>query len=313
MTTIDFNKALADAKSASFEAMPNGDYNIEVVTAESVISSTGRPMLKCKFKVIDGPYTNRPVMTNIVLVIDNPNALSMFFRNMKAFGLDEAFFTQMGQMGSLEPVAGALLGRRAQVTLGTRQWQGEDRNEVTAYKKYTGAPGTMAGPGMPGMPGMPSPAGPTAPGPIANTPQQVMPQVAQNFNPATQPANPQAPQMPTPAPAAPTAQMTPQAAQPAPAPVPPPAAQPAVQAPVAPESMPDWLPAQAQANADQVNQQDPGSTAAQVSQQVADQVATPPVIPTAADTAPPAYAQPPVTQYVDSNAQSMPTPPAPPI
>lgn len=276
MTTIDFNKALADAKSASFEALPNGDYNIEVTGADAVTASTGRPMIKCKMKVVDGPYQNRPVMTQFVLVIDNPNALSMFFRNMKAFGLDEAFFAQMGQMGSLEPVAGALAGRRAQVTLGTRQWQGEDRNEVTAIKKYTGAPGTMTGPSAPGMPPM---GGPVSPGAFPGTPQM----------PPQAPA-PQAP----PAPAVPAVQAPPQATAQPQAPVAPPAVPQVVQAPVAPEPAPEWMPTPAET-----------------------QAATPPQVPTAAETAPPTYAQPPtdqpVTQYVDSNAQSMPTPPAPPI
>lgn len=304
MTTIDFNKALADAKSASFEALPKGDYNIEVASAEAVTASTGRPMIKCKMKVIDGPYQNRPVMTQFVLVIDNPNALSMFFRNMKAFGLDEAFFAQMGQMGSLEPVAGALSGRRAQVTLGTRLWNGEDRNEVTNIKKYTGAPGTATGPSAPGMPGMPPMGGP---GPIANIPSQVMQQA------------PQAPQVP----AVPAVQAPPQAPVQPQAPVAPPAAPQAVQAPVAPTSVAQH----AAQSAQEIRQADPGSTAADVAQLVAaqtanapaptpeeTQAATPPQVPTAAETAPPTYAQPEQPQqYVDSNAQAMPTPPAPPI
>lgn len=305
MTTIDFSKALADAKSASFEAMPNGDYNIEVVKAEAVTASTGRPMIKCKMKVIDGGFQNRPVMTQFVLVVDNPNALAMFFRNMKAFGLDENFFAQMGAGGQLDPVAGALVGRRAQVTLGTRKWQGEDRNEVTGIKPYTGAPGTITG-----VPG--------ATGPIAGIPAQVMQQATQNFNPATQMPNQQMPpQMPpqaSPMMSAPAAQMPPQPAQVATPPVAPPVAQ--VQAQQAVEV------------AQQIAQADPGSTAATVSDLIAQQAAESAAlierqqnhIPTAADTAPPAYApqapvtEPqPVTQYVDSSAQTMPALPAPPI
>lgn len=298
MTTIDFSKALADAKSASFEAMPDGNYNIEVVKAEAVTASTGRPMIKCKMKVIDGPYQNRPVMTQFVLVIDNPNALAMFFRNMKGFGLDENFFAQLGS-GQLEPVAAALVSRRAQVTLGTRKWNGEDRNEVTGIKPYTGAPGTMTG--TPGVPGATGVSGTPAPG----LPR--MPGLPPTTGPQAQP------QLPPPAPALtppPAAQLPPQASQVAQAPVAPSAVQAPVQAPPAP-----------------IRQADPGSTAATVSDLVVQQTAEaaaqadfiPPktpetnVIPTAADTAPPAYAAQPVTQYVDSSAQSLPTPPPPPI
>lgn len=335
MTTIDFNKALQDAKSASFEAMPNGDYNVEIVKADAVTASTGRPMIKCKMKVIDGPFQNRPVMTQFVLSIDNPNALSMFFRNMKAFGLDENFFAQLGTGGQLDPVAGALVGRRAQVTLGTRQWQGEDRNEVTGIKKYTGAPGTVVG--TPGAPAM---------GPIASIPGQVMQQAAQNFNPVTQLPN----QLPTPAPVS-MPQMPPQAVAQPQAPVAPPQAPPAVQPPVVstpPVTYTQDMAQQAAEVAQQITQADPGSTAATVSDLIAQQTAEAAetaatndlqanYVPTAAETAPPAYAQPQVAavvhgadapnmsttmaaneppqvqQYVDSNAQAMPTPPAPPI
>lgn len=283
MTTIDFGKALADAKSASFEAMPIGDYNIEVVSADAVTASTGRPMIKCKMKVIDGAYTNRPVMTQFVLVIDNPNALSMFFRNMRGFGIEESFFAQLGNMASLDPVAAALVGRRAQVTLGIRQWQGEDRNEVTGIKKYTGAPGTVqgapGGPVPPSMPGMPPAVGPQF---------------------AAQPPAPQAPQMVPTAP--PIAAQSP--AQPA-APATPPVASsvpPApVQAPVAPASASQSVSL--------------SNTAADIAQLVAAEVteAQTSQIPTAAETAPPVYAQPEVQQYVTSDAQAMPVPPTSPI
>lgn len=335
MTTIDFGKALADAKSASFEAMPNGDYNIEVVKADAVTASTGRPMIKCKMKVIDGGYQNRPVMTQFVLSIDNPNALAMFFRNMKAFGLDENFFAQMGAGGQLDPVAVALVGRRAQVTLGTRKWQGEDRNEVTGIKPYTGAPGSVAGAPGAGMPGM---LGVGGPGPIANIPGQVMQQAAQNFNPVTQLPSQQMPPQAPPTTPTPAAQLPSQPVAQPQAPVAPPVVPQAVQAPVAPQMAAANIQStvthaanvaqQAAEVAQQIAQADPGGTAATVSDLIAQQAAEtaastvpqPNHVPTAADTAPPAYAQQApaiepqqVTQYVNSDAQAMPAPPAPPI
>lgn len=292
MTTIDFGKALADAKSASFEAMPDGNYNVEVVKAEAVTASTGRPMIKCKMKVIDGPYQNRPVMTQFVLVIDNPNALAMFFRNMKGFGLDENFFAQLGS-GQLEPVAAALMSRRAQVTLGTKKWNGEDRNEVTGIKPYTGAPGTMTGtpgaPGATGAPGTPAPGLPRMPGLPPTTGQAPQPQ------------------LPPPAPALtppPAAQLPPQAPQPAQAPVAPPVAQAPVQVPPAPTPAPVQQATESG---------DIAATASDLISAPVAEVPQAPQVPTAAETAPPAYAAQPVTQYVDSSAQSMPTPPAPPI
>jgi hypothetical protein len=192
VTTVNFTQVLKDAKSASFEALPVGDYDVEVEKADSVTSSNGRPMIKVTFKVIVGPHTNRKIINNYVLVVDNPTALAIFFRNMKALGLGDEFFASLGASGTLDPVAQALVGRRARLKLGQRQWNGEMRNEVTQTMPFTGAPG--------GMGGVPSPgAGPVAgPGPIANTPAQV----TQQYAAVGAAAAPVAPPTPAPAPVA---------------------------------------------------------------------------------------------------------------
>jgi hypothetical protein len=163
VTTINFGQVLQDAKSASFEALPIGDYDVEVTKAEAVTSSNGRPMIKATFKVIVGPHTNRQVINNFVLSVDSPVALSIFFRHMKCFGLDDQFFAALGNAGTLDPAANAMVGRRVRLTLGHRDWNGETRNEVNQVKPYTGAPGGAGGPaaGPQGFTGVPSP-GPAA-------------------------------------------------------------------------------------------------------------------------------------------------------
>jgi len=197
LTTIDFGKALQDAKGASFEALPIGDYDVEVAKSEATTSQNGKPMIKTTMKVVTGPYEKRPIINNFVMSLENPQAVAIFFRHMKAFGLTEDFFASLGQTSSLEPVATALVGRRARLTLGHREWQGETRNEVKSVKPYTGAPPAMspAGPGAAGGPplGGPAPLPPRAP-------------VA-----APQPAPAAAPLPPAPAPApAPQVQSVPQ-------------------------------------------------------------------------------------------------------
>lgn len=178
LTTIDFSRAIQEAKSASFEALPAGDYDIEVTEANATRSSNGKPMIKVRLKVLSGPYQNRSIINNFVFSVENAMALSIFFRHMKCFGLDEAFFGSLGQAGSLEPVAGALTNRRARVTLGIRQWNGEDRNEVTQIKPYTGAPqlpaGQMSGHALVGQ-APPLAVAPPMPPPMQPAPAQ-MPQ-----------------------------------------------------------------------------------------------------------------------------------------
>ena len=223
MASIDFSKALADAKSVSFEPLDNGDYDIEVTSCDAVTSSTGKPMLKAKMKVISGPHMNRTIMNNFTLSLDNPVAVAMFFRQMKFFGLNDEFFASLGANGSLEPVASALVGRRARLTLGQKEWGGETRNEVKGVKPYTGAP----------VPGMSSPGPVMAPpvtGPVA--PPAAAPAAAPVAPPAAAPAPAPAAPVQPPAPAPQPAPVAPPAATP---PATPAAAAPPAEAPSAPE------------------------------------------------------------------------------
>lgn len=229
MPTIDFGKAIQDARGASFEALPIGDYDVEVAKAEAVTSQNGKPMVKTTFKVVSGPYEKRPIINQFVLSLENPQATAIFFRHMKAFGLTEEWFASLGQVQSLEPVASALLGRRARLSLGHREWQGETRNEVKAVKPYTGAPGSFGA----------GPAGPAPTGPGAFTGGPTPPAAAPQPAPVAAPAPPVAPSPPVPTPVAapapaavPDAPPLPDAAQPQVQSVPQPPESPEVPAPV---------------------------------------------------------------------------------
>jgi len=198
LTTIDFNRAIQDAKGASFEALPQGDYDVEVAKADAVTSSSGKPMIKVTMRVVSGPYERRPIINQFVFSADNPTAVAIFFRHMKAFGLDEAFFAALGSAASLEPVASALVNRRARLTIGHREWQGETRNEVKAVKPYTGAPvaAPPPGPSAPGAgPAVRPPTGPTAP-----VPPPAAPPLPVAAAPVPAPQVQSVPQPPAPAP-----------------------------------------------------------------------------------------------------------------
>lgn len=194
---------MQQAKSASFEALPAGPYDAECISADAVTSSTGKPMIKCKFEVISGPHAKRKFFNQFVLSIENETALAMFFRHMRAFGMDENFFAAVGQQG-LAPVAQAMVGRRARFDLGIRKWNDEDRNEVKSVKPLAGGvasgglPGTGAPalPGLPGTPGLPT-GGPVAQpamnGPVSSPPP---PPVQQPIAPAPTPPQQVAPASP---------------------------------------------------------------------------------------------------------------------
>lgn len=166
MTELDWGALQKEAASAG--VLPEGEYSIIVTEATAVTSANGKPMIKTKFRVTDGPHKNKPIWNQFVISAESAIALRIFFNHMAAFGLDTAFFAGGP---SMDAVAKNLLNRGATVKLGVRQWQGSDRNEVNGV-----SPLQTGGPIPPGMvTGAPS-AGPsptsstslmTTPSPVA--------------------------------------------------------------------------------------------------------------------------------------------------
>lgn len=168
-TVFDFNKLLQDAKAGA--AWPLGDYDFEVVEAAFVRANSGAPMIKAKLRCLVGPYANKSITNNFVMSVDNPTALSIFFRHMAAFGLDENFFRQIGT-GDLTPVAASMLSRRARITIGHREWGGAMQNDVKAVKPIT--EGLVGGGGVPG----PAMTGAMVPPPVPAAAAQYAPPAA---------------------------------------------------------------------------------------------------------------------------------------
>lgn len=234
--SFSFADLLNEAKSASFDVLPDGMYDVEIAEANPVAASTGKPMVKVRLKVLTGPHAGTTIFDQHTLSVDNPKALAMFFRKMSALGLGEQFFATLPSHGTPEqimtPVAQAMLGRRARVSVTSEPWpKGQTEQRQNRVGMYSAASGQTQGgaPGLPGLPGLPSalptaPAGlPTAAAPIAT------PAAAPSAVPAPIPA-------PIPAPA-------PVAAPPAPAPIPAPVAAPTP----APAALPVAEPAPASA------------------------------------------------------------------
>lgn len=179
MPNIDWNQAMAAAKGASFEPLPEADYDLVCVEATPTQSSTGKPMIKTKYQVESGPSAGKVVWNNYTFSAENDTALSIFFRHMAFHGLDASFFTAQP---AWEQVAAALSGRRIRAHLGIREFQGVQRNELKNVM-----PASTPAPSI-GAPG-PAPAGPapqvaqpyayqtpTAPvQPIQQVPQPIQP------------------------------------------------------------------------------------------------------------------------------------------
>jgi hypothetical protein len=221
---ISFTQLLEQAGDAipdSFEPLPEGDYDLEVVeVSHSMTKKTpSNNMWTVQSKVVGGQFNNRRIWDRVVLTVDNTKALPFFFQKMGAMGLTREFFAQSPQPTN-EQITAALKGRRFRARIVQKPYQGEMKNEIGKYlgQSATATPPVGAAPAAPaGVPAPPMPA-PAAPAPAAVPPGEA-------FAPVVA-----APAPPAPAPATPAAD--PYAAAPAPAPAPAPV--PVPEQPVAP-------------------------------------------------------------------------------
>jgi hypothetical protein len=98
-------------------------------------------MIKVKFKVQGGPSNNRTVYWNAVFSPRredgsmNEGALKAWFSNMAAFGMKTEFFSVNP---SFEQIADTMVGKKVVVTLGTREYMGQDQNDVKRIKAPQG-------------------------------------------------------------------------------------------------------------------------------------------------------------------------------
>lgn len=191
-------KEAAASGSGSYEPLPDGDYELKVVEASATTTQTGKAMFKVKSEVQTGAYARRLLWDNLVVSPENGKAMNMFFMKLGALGITQE--SLQANQPSNEQIAQALVGRPFRATVGTRVWNGENRNE---FKRYLPAApvGSVSAP----APAAAAPAPAPAPAP----------QVAAAPAPAPAPA-PAAPApavdaFAAPAPAAPLAESAPPA------------------------------------------------------------------------------------------------------
>lgn len=207
MQNYDWNDLQAKAENAGGgEPLPTNKYDVTVATAEAKTSSTGKPMLKVKAKVIGGPHDGRTLWNQYTLSADNDTAVSIFLRHMAAFGFDRAYFATNP---SFEKIASDMVGKSVNFDVGQKVYQGTLRNEVnnTTASPTNVASGVVSGTPAAAVPTpptpAPAPAAPPVPAPTAPTPEAPLQSVV-TPPPAPAPAPaPPAPEVPT-TPAPPT-------------------------------------------------------------------------------------------------------------
>ena len=198
MEQLDWSDLYNRSKNAQTggEPVPANTYQVVVAACEATLSKTGsKPQLKLRGKIQGGPYDGKTLYNTLTVSRESDTALNIFFRQLAAFGLDEAY---LATNPSLETIAQVLVGRPASWVVSVGEYQGKARNSVDDIRPAGAAPQPQAA----------APA-PPAPAPVAAPPAPA---------PAPAPAPVAAPPVPAPAPAPPAPAPAP-VAGPAPVPV----------------------------------------------------------------------------------------------
>jgi hypothetical protein len=118
-----------------------GEFPVVIVEATATkTNDQSKDMIKWKAKVESGPYAGRPLWGNFTISPESPGAMRILFSHLAVLGLDGAFFAA-NQHAPVAVIAQALVGRKAVAEVGTRSWNGTEREEVKAWKPALGGPG----------------------------------------------------------------------------------------------------------------------------------------------------------------------------
>ena len=119
MTTLNFAGVQA---SGDLSPIPDGTYEMSVVSVKPKTASTGSPMLEWVFEVESGNFTGRRVFSNTILLA---NSLWRTKDFLIALG-----FTDDELNGEFELVPSELIGLRAYAIVGSKMVSGTMRNEI---------------------------------------------------------------------------------------------------------------------------------------------------------------------------------------
>ena len=139
MSTLNWSDLIKEAgETGTYDALPDGDYDLVVLEATAKVSQSGKTMFAIKTQVEGGAHNKRLVWDNLVVSPDSQAALGIFFKKMHALGLPREYFMQQPQPTNAQ-IEQALVGRKFRGQIGSRTYNGNKKNEIKNYYPAKGA------------------------------------------------------------------------------------------------------------------------------------------------------------------------------
>lgn len=157
----------AQEQGSSFDLIPAEVYTAKIIESEYKLSSGGKPQIKTRWEVVQGPHAGYKGLWNyFTLTIDNPNAVSIFFRQLKALGITQEFLDALSEFDNetaVKQIASALEGRAASIKVKQDlEYNNMKIDRINPLPADFVGGGTVAAPNAPFAPAA-SPAPPSTP------------------------------------------------------------------------------------------------------------------------------------------------------
>ena len=129
-----FNLNEVEEQSSSFEVLPKGTYNAIVEEFEFTTSqSSGSPMIKCVYSIIDGEYADRKIFDYYVLTGEGAKYALPRLKQLITRVVPEEDSANFNPAKFAE--SGVIINRQCRITLGIQtqkkgEYKGEKRNNV---------------------------------------------------------------------------------------------------------------------------------------------------------------------------------------
>lgn len=129
-----FNLNEVEEQVSSFEVLPKGTYNAIVEEFEFTTSqSSGSPMIKCVYSIIDGEYADRKIFDYYVLTGEGAKYALPRLKQLITRVVPEEDSTSFNPVKFAE--SGVIINRQCRITLGIQtqkkgEYKGEKRNNV---------------------------------------------------------------------------------------------------------------------------------------------------------------------------------------
>lgn len=129
-----FNLNNVEEQASSFEVLPKGTYNAIVEEFEFTTSqSSGSPMIKCVYSIIDGEYADRKIFDYYVLTGEGAKYALPRLKQLITRVVPEEDSTSFNPAKFAE--SGVIINRQCRITLGIQtqkkgEYKGEKRNNV---------------------------------------------------------------------------------------------------------------------------------------------------------------------------------------